>query len=878
MSRNGNPCLDWALKYADKNYHIFPAKPGEKKSRLSKQYAADGQNWGMTFNAERIKKYWQQFPDSNVCIVTGDINGLFVVETDTAAHGKDGAAELQKLIAANGGEWPDTMTAESPTGSIHYYFAWPEGNVVIRNSTGELGDIKTPGVDVRGEGGMVVAPPSVNPKYEASYRWKNPGLPGPANAPQWLIDLVAEKPTERKPGDPQADIDKIRTAMEIIPNDKPDMAWEVAAYKTGVVNTRTGWEGWNVISMALFRATGGSDEGSAIHEKWCCKNPTFNNAKSIQYMRDTWRVRYRRSPPKTVGAGLLFAIADDTKPGWAKIWDHEHVKEIIEAKVKEAKADKSKYKIKLTVGNNNNLRELEAFLIDAKVPLYVYGKTLVRPITSDVEAMQDQMTKVVELYDVTSEYLEVKAQDHIVFEKFKGKKWVVTEPPTKLVKKLLSLVGDWKFPVIRGVISTPTMRRDGSILSQSGYDPKTRLLLIEPPELPAMPDKLSKDDASDAIALLEELISEFPFIDNVAKSVALSAMITPVVRGAFMMAPMFVNKAPTPASGKSYLFDIVSAIAIGQRMPVVAASSDKKETDKRLDTALLTGRPLIDLDNVNGELESATLSQCVERPYITVRFLGKSEDRTIETCGFTVYATGNNITLVGDLIRRSLICSLDPNEEKPEQHEYKNDPVKMVLSDRGKYIAACLTICRAFMQSKAPKAKPKLGSYEGWSDLVRSALIWLDREDPVKSMDIGRAEDPVLIDLAAIMTEWCVVIGTGEVNAVTLNKVIDLCNEDGSKGYDSFNKKYPDFYDAICRVSSSYGKPPDQRRFGNWARGIKGRLCNGMKLVNKPGHAGVAQWWVQHSDPRKDSPGTRHADNVVNVAFNERDTTKPKQR
>jgi hypothetical protein len=323
MSRNGhpdNPCLQAALDYAtnpQRPLFVFPAKPGEKKSRLSKRFAFDGQNWGLTNSPDTIKKYWQQFPDSNVCIVTGDMNGLFVVETDGAAHGKDGDTELKKLIAANGGEWPDTRKARSPSGSEHFYFTWPDDDDIdIRNSDGKL----APGIDVRGTGGMAVAPPSYVPKYNACYEWINPEV-GIKAAPGWLIKLLKEKLADRKPGEPQAPIEKLAAAMSHIPNDKLNMEWEITNYETGEIESKNGWEEWNRISMALFRATGGTDEGYAIFHEWCEKNKfKFNE----NYTRNTWYKRYRRSPPKTVGAGTLFTIAETYQPGWEKQWDYEH--------------------------------------------------------------------------------------------------------------------------------------------------------------------------------------------------------------------------------------------------------------------------------------------------------------------------------------------------------------------------------------------------------------------------------------------------------------------------------------------------------------------------------------------------------------------------
>src|SRR4029077_20933529 len=133
------------------------------------------------------------------------------------------------------------------------------------------------------------------------------------------------------------------------------------------------------------------------------------------------------------------------------------------------------------------------------------------------------------------------------------------------------------------------------------------LLLIEPPPLPEIPERPSKEDAQEAVALLEGLVSESPFEDGpngASKSVAMSGMITPVVRGAMVVAPMHVASAPIAGTGKSFLWDLVAAISIGKRrIPVVAAGRTEEETEKRLGGIILKGQPLISIDNVNGELK-----------------------------------------------------------------------------------------------------------------------------------------------------------------------------------------------------------------------------------------------------------------------------------
>ena len=164
---------------------------------------------------------------------------------------------------------------------------------------------------------------------------------------------------------------------------------------------------------------------------------------------------------------------------------------------------------------------------------------------------------------------------------------------------------------------------------------------------------------------------------------------------------MHAARAPTAGSGKSYVFDIASAIAIGQPCPVMAAGRTEEETEKRLGAALLAGQPIINIDNVNGELGGDALCQIIERPIVEVRILGKSERARIEARS-TVFATGNNLRLLGDMTRRVILCTLDARRERPELRQFKRDPVAEVLGDRGRYVGAALTVVRAYLVAGKP--------------------------------------------------------------------------------------------------------------------------------------------------------------------------------
>jgi hypothetical protein len=500
----------------------------------------------------------------------------------------------------------------------------------------------------------------------------------------------------------------------------------------------------------------------------------------------------------------------------------------------------------------------EKLLIDAGVPLYQRGGTLVRPIIETVDASRGRKTNVAQLRILDTVYLRDLMGRHATWVKYDGrnKRMNLTNPPPETAATVMARVGEWKFKAIMGVISTPTMRPDGSLLMEQGYDDVTGLLLVEPPPMPAIPEHPTREDALEALELLEGLLTGFKFVDDVALAVALSAMISPVVRGAFPVLPMHASRAPTAGSGKSFLFDTVAAIAIGQLMPVMSTGANTEEMEKRLGAAMLAGQPLISIDNISSELGGDALCQVIERPVVEIRILGRSERARIEARGTSTFATGNNFVVVGDLCRRVLTVNLDTEVERPELRQFKFDPVERVLANRGAYIAAALTICRAYVVAGRPGMAPKLASFEGWSDTVRSALIWLGKSDPVQSMENARAEDPERAELSDMLEAWGSVIGVGGGARVrvadAILKGMSMVRPGPSYGDtpSPMEPTYPELYAALealaFRDTGKRGQKPDARLLGTWLRKFKGRIVNGRRfaMLADPNGKKSAEWWV----------------------------------
>ena len=369
---------------------------------------------------------------------------------------------------------------------------------------------------------------------------------------------------------------------------------------------------------------------------------------------------------------------------------------------------------------------------DAGVPFYQRGKELVRVNRIKLKQSNGKTVRVPAISTVTKPML-LRAMGLCArwMAYTRDYELVRIDPPPDLGDHILGMLDDWPFPPLRGVIATQTMRFDGTLLTEPGYDKATGLVLFNPPEMPKIFAHPTKQDALEALAFLNDLLTGFDFAedDNLSRTGAISMLMTPVLRGMMPAAPVHFITKPDADSGGSYLQDLMSAICLGERCPTISLTlHNDEENEKRLSAAAMTGQPIIAIDNFSGTLMGNFFCQLIDRPMPQVRVLGKSEMVTIPN-NHTVVANGINIAIGTDAVRRGVRIELDPNVENPSERTFTRDPVAEVLADRGPAVAAVLTIARAYRVAGMPGKLPPRPGFEVWSDNVRSALKWLNWAD-----------------------------------------------------------------------------------------------------------------------------------------------------
>lgn len=474
--------------------------------------------------------------------------------------------------------------------------------------------------------------------------------------------------------------------------------------------------------------------------------------------------------------------------------------------------------IRLEAGNYHEIAEAaEAAIMNAGLPLFDRGGILVTPVVAKARDAHGAETKTVALMQVTLPLAREFMGRAAVFERFdaRTKDWVKTKPPREIAELILVRRGRWPFAQIHGVLAAPTLRPDGSLLNTEGFDPATGLYVLTPPNMPTIPEQPSRADAVAALERLDELLSECPFVDPASHAVGMSALITPVARAAYPTAPLHAFTAPTAGTGKSYVPDLASGIATGSPCAVQAQGANEEEDEKRIVATLIAGYPMMSIDNCTRPLRGAALCQLVERPLVEFRVLGKSKKLRAEP-RVTAFATGNNLVIADDLTRRSIVGRLDAGMEQPYLRKFKRNPFADIIAHRGRYIAAALTIVRAYQVAGRPGRLPPLASFNEWSDCVRSALVWLGCTDPVVTTQAAHQNDPNRQQAGALFEAWERVYGLDtEKRAVEVAGTTD-----------------PDLREALLDLAGMKNEVSVQH-LGYWLRDHADFIVDGRRLERR---------------------------------------------
>ena len=308
-STSSSILLEAALDYAGRSIPVFPCLATGKNAK--RPHTEHGFKDASTDPAQ-IQEWWTAHPDALIGMPTGAVTGFVVLDVDVdPAKGKDGEASLNALLQEQGQELPDTCIVRTPRGGRHIYFVRP--GVKVTSRTDALGN----GLDVRGDGGYVIVPPSQT--TTGAYTWVG-DVSEAAQIPDWLLPLITTdkkinanksvnsklspppvNPEPEQPRKPSSDeLAKIEAALAFIPATDRDNWLKVGfAIKSHLGDG--GWElfdewsqtapesydeGENRSQWETFQADGGVTIGTLFHlakqNGWTPERARFKSGSSAE--------------------------------------------------------------------------------------------------------------------------------------------------------------------------------------------------------------------------------------------------------------------------------------------------------------------------------------------------------------------------------------------------------------------------------------------------------------------------------------------------------------------------------------------------------------------------------------------------------------------
>ena len=423
--------------------------------------------------------------------------------------------------------------------------------------------------------------------------------------------------------------------------------------------------------------------------------------------------------------------------------------------------------------------------------------------------------------------------------------WVPTRaaPDTALLPMLS--FGRWQLiRPIAGVVEAPIFRPDGTIAQDPGYDPATGYLYRPSGEFPPVPDHPTQADAQLALMSLRHVFCDFPYVNEAASYVPIAALLTILARAAISgNVPVFAFEASIQGSGKTKQADAVHIIATGRLGAHGDFPHEDEEQRKAMFSSARSGAPVAFFDNVKGRFGGSAIENAITTGEIRQRVLGASEDATAQWIA-TVLVTGNNMTMTEDMLRRSLMCRIEPKEEDPTRRTNFEHPdlLDWVTSERSRLLVAALTILRAFACKGFPDAGlGTMQSFNAWSRLVPPAIAFAGGANVLAA--VGNVGESGGTDEAGAFALLVRELPRLSSNPITAKGILDALypaprSDEAPDGWDGVREAI----EIVCPPRGNL--PPDAVRFGLALKARIGQVSAGLRFGSSPNRAGTRTYYV----------------------------------
>jgi putative DNA primase/helicase len=437
---------------------------------------------------------------------------------------------------------------------------------------------------------------------------------------------------------------------------------------------------------------------------------------------------------------------------------------------------------------------------------------------------------------VSAEYLRRQLTKLADIQKYDGrmKEWKPIDCPLALT---INIMDQKEWPNLRqleAISRAPFLRNDGSVCEAAGYDTSSGVLYIPNATFPPLPIP-SRDEAMHALDRIMEPFDEFPYATDAARSAFLAHILTEVSRVALDSVPMFWYSAPSAGTGKTLLSKMPAMITHGTDTSLRPWVGNDEEVRKVIFASLLAGDRSIGFDNVpnGGKIRSAMLcAMLTAGASYKDRKLGVSEVIAVQNKA-TCFASGNNITPVSDMARRSLIIRLDADVGSKQLRNRSFSITNLqgyVALNRSRLLVDALTIIRSYLAEPNRIGITPLPSFEKWSQFVREPILWLGLADPVESQEEESDDEQDALTAAFHTLAEKTVIGHGKEFTAkdVIDNAVSIIDGDGST--------------AALLMAAGCGDPTSSMKMGYWLRGARDKIAGNYKLERRKLYNGIQRW------------------------------------
>jgi hypothetical protein len=256
---------------------------------------------------------------------------------------------------------------------------------------------------------------------------------------------------------------------------------------------------------------------------------------------------------------------------------------------------------------------------------------------------------------------------------------------------------------------------------------------------------------------------------------------------------------------------------------------------------------MVHLDNLDGNFGNDTLDRALTSTRWKDRILGRSEQVDLPLLAVW-YGTGNNVAIAADTTRRIIHIRLDVLDERPEERTNFRHPdlIGWIRSERPRLLIHALTILAAYSNAGRPKHNlATFGSFEGWSNLVREAVVWVGLPDPCRTRArLAESSDTTLDALTQLIQAWQQ-YDSGSLGIVVSDLLATL-----------YRREFPPIDAASIAMRGALenfvgcppGKTPAPRQVGNKLRHFPRRVIGGLYLdINPNEHNRNGAVWRLHA-------------------------------